>query len=161
MLIKFNTNGANLESLSLVILYFFLYTLKLWNVKIKLKTSQFVQVKEQVKLVSDRCPTCKKPRKRIVSGVEIITKPEERQNLISSLHKSNAEIIPIDIFSTNETSMQTKLNQKKAILLNVSETGMILGTEIKYKRIDQKCLILLLLSCMGLSPYILAFSNSS
>ena len=107
-----------------------------------LKSRQFAQIKEKVKFIADRCPICKKPRKRVISGVEVSTKPEEIQDSISLLDRPEDQTILIDTLSSKESRILTKHNQIKVILLNVSESELVLGREIKYKRVVREYKIL-------------------
>ena len=100
-----------------------------------LKSSQFAQIKEKVKFINDRCPICKKPRKRIVNGIEVYTAPEKIKNSILLFNKYKDQILLTEQKSNKKIDDLFKLNQNKAYLINVSEKDIIFGREIKYKRI--------------------------
>jgi len=100
-----------------------------------LKSNKFAQIKEKVNFITDRCPTCKKPRKKVLSGVEVITSPRGIQDSILLLNRPEAQTPLIERLSSRESRELTKHTQSKAILLKVSETQLILGREMKYKQL--------------------------
>jgi hypothetical protein len=65
-------------------------------------------------------PICKKPRKKVIRGVDV-----HRE----SLENANSTFISPEIRDLGNS------NQKKNYLLNVSDSEMVLGREIKYVQI--------------------------
>ena len=100
-----------------------------------LKSNQFAQIKEKVKFIIDRCPICKKPRKRIVNGVQIHTAPEEVRNSIILFNRDKNQTLSTEKIPNKKIDDLLKLNQNKAYLINVSEKDIVFGREIKYKRV--------------------------
>jgi len=107
-----------------------------------LKSSQFTQIKEKVKLINDRCPICKKPRKRVIRGVQVSTELAEIRDSIAFFNKPENQSMLIDKFSPKEIRDLMNHNENQIFLLNVSEREMILGKEIKYKRVVREFKIL-------------------
>ncbi len=100
-----------------------------------LKSSEFVQIKEKIKFINDRCPICKKPRKKVVKGVEVHTDPVEIRNSISLSNRAQNQIILGEKLLHKKVEGLFNHNQNKIYLLNVSENYIVLGSEMKYKRI--------------------------
>ena len=100
-----------------------------------LKSSEFVKAEEKIKFVNDRCPTCKNPRKRIVSGVKVHIAPEEIKNSMLLINKNENQSFLNKNYPNKELSKFFKLNQIKTYLIHVSEKHLTLGKEMKYKRV--------------------------
>ena len=103
-----------------------------------LKSNEFVQIKEKIRLINDRCPICKRPRKLIVKGVQVHTDPAEIRNSLLLLNRVQNQIILTAKFSHKEIEDLIKYNQNKFFLLNFSENDLTLGKEMKYKRITRE-----------------------
>lgn len=100
-----------------------------------LKSKEFVQIKESIKFMNDRCPICKKPRKRIVDGVEVFTAPEEVKNSILLFNKGKNQILLTEKTPNKKLDDLLRLSEKQTYLINLSEKDIVFGREIKYKRI--------------------------
>jgi len=100
-----------------------------------LKSSEFAQIKEKVRFINDKCPICKKPRKRIVKGVEVFTAPEEVRNSILVFNKDIDQVLLTEKTSNKQLDDLLKLNQNRAYLINISEKDIVFGREMKYKRV--------------------------
>ncbi|MFX1383124.1 MAG: hypothetical protein ACFFBP_11840 [Promethearchaeota archaeon] len=86
-----------------------------------LRASKFVLSDIKITFFSDKCPICKKPRKKIIKGVET-------REIPGSHNGGRKDLI--------------KNREDKYISLHVSEREIKLGTEIKYKRIVREYKIL-------------------
>jgi len=100
-----------------------------------LKSNKFIPINEKTKYVTDRCPICKKPRKKILKGVEIHTEPEKIKDTLLSLDQMHNHTLNKEQFANKELETLLEQHGNKVFLINVSEKEMELGKEIKYKRI--------------------------
>lgn len=100
-----------------------------------LKSNKFIPINEKIKYVTDRCPICKKPRKKIIRGVEITTEPEKIKNKLSSLDQMQNHTLDKEQCANNELEPLLEQHGNIIFLINVSEKDIELGKEIKYKRI--------------------------
>ena len=100
-----------------------------------LKSSEFVKVEEKIKFINDRCPTCKNPRKRVVSGVNVHLAPEEVKDSMLFINRGENQALLTVKSPSKENGEIFKFNQNQAYLIHVSERNLILGREMKYKRI--------------------------
>ena len=107
-----------------------------------LKSSQFAQIKEKVRFINDRCPICKNPRKRIVNGVQIHIAPEEVKNSILIFNNDRNQTLLTEKTPNKKIAELLKLTQNNAYLIHVSEKDIVLGREVKYKRIVREYRIL-------------------
>ncbi len=87
-----------------------------------LKSNEFVKVEEKIKFVNDRCPTCKEPRKRVVTGVKVYRAPEEVKDSILFINRSENQTMLTERYHSKEIGESIKLNQNQAYLIHVSET---------------------------------------
>ena len=100
-----------------------------------LKSSEFVKVGERIKFVNDRCPTCKNPRKRVVTGVEVHVAPEEVKDSMIFINRGKNQTILTEKYHSKEIGESFKHNQNQTYIIQVSEINLIFGHEIKYKRV--------------------------
>ncbi len=100
-----------------------------------LKSNEFVKVEEKIKLVNDRCPTCKSPRKRVVTGVKVYLAPEKTKESMLFINRGENQAMLTEKYQNREIGESFKLNQNQAYLIHVSERDLILGREVTYKRI--------------------------
>ena len=100
-----------------------------------LKSNEFVQIKEKITFMNDRCPICKKPRKRIINGVQVFTAPEEVKNSMLLFNKDNNQILLTEKTPNKKLDDLLGLSEKKTYLITLSEKDILFGREIKYKRV--------------------------
>lgn len=100
-----------------------------------MQSNKFIPINEKIKYVADRCPICKKPRKKIIKGVEIYTEPEKIRDTLSSLDQMQNQTTYKEQFANEELETLLEKHGNKVFLINISEKDIELGREIKYKRI--------------------------
>ncbi|TKJ23162.1 MAG: hypothetical protein CEE42_12235 [Promethearchaeota archaeon Loki_b31] len=98
-----------------------------------LKSNKFVPIKQRVVYERDKCPICKKARKKILDGVKYIKNQESDKVAFSSIDRINE----LKAESKNKLIKDTiDQKTKKRVFIEVSEKDLVLGKEIFYKRIE-------------------------
>ena len=98
-----------------------------------LKSNKLVPISQRVVYKSDKCPICKKGRKKIISGVKIKKNQESYKGLIPYIEKINKLKA-----NSKDKLVKDVINQKsrKNLFIEVSEKDIVLGKEIFYARIE-------------------------
>ncbi len=95
----------------------------------------FLKYVIRTKFITDRCPLCKKPRKKITKGIDICDDPSKLKEVISIFGQKNHQTVTTERLANEELTGILIQSRPKVFFLNVSEKDMVLGGELKYKRI--------------------------
>ena len=100
-----------------------------------LKSNKFVPISQRIVYNKDKCPVCKKARKKILSGVKTIKNQESYKGLIPYIERINSLKADLKDKLVKELIDQ---KSKKRTFIEVSEKDIVLGKEILYARIEVK-----------------------